>query len=161
MKNPPRGLQATLWRAPIALYKLGLGWVFGQRFMLLTHTGRKSGLPRQAVIEVVHHDPDSDTWYAASGFGEKSHWFQNITANPNVTIQIGTRRLPAVAERLPHPEAEAILHRYAQTHPTALRELSRIVGLDYDGSEASLRHLAEMLPVIAFRSNVQDADEHR
>ncbi|MEO3798211.1 hypothetical protein ABGB14_49135 [Nonomuraea sp. B10E15] len=35
--------------------------------MLLTHTGRVSGLPRQSVIEVVEHG-----YVAASGFDVKA-----------------------------------------------------------------------------------------
>ncbi len=74
-KNPPRGLAALPWRLPILLYKAHLGWLPGERFMLLRHTGRKSGLPSQAVIEVAHHNPAENIDYAASGFGEKSDWF--------------------------------------------------------------------------------------
>ena len=48
----PRGLACLAFRLPIGLYRLRLGWLLGDR-LLLTHIGRKSGLPRQAVIEVV------------------------------------------------------------------------------------------------------------
>ncbi len=150
MKKPPRGLAAIPWRLPIWLYRLHLGWLLGQRFMLLTHIGRKSGLPRQAVIEVVHHDPQTRTWYAASGFGEKSHWYRNIMKTPQVTLQIGRRTVRATARRLDTATAEAILRKYAQKHPAALRELGKIIGLPYDGTPESLHHMAETLPVIAF-----------
>ncbi len=150
MRTPPRGLQAKLWRFPITLYKIGLGWLFGQRFMLLTHTGRKSGLQRQAVIEVVHHDADSDTWYAASGFGEKSHWYRNIMVNPQVELQIGRQRFAAQARRVSVDEAEKALAVYARKHPTALKQLSQFMGIPFDGTPQGLRHLAETLPIIAF-----------
>lgn len=48
----PRGLLRLGFRLPIWLYRLNLGWILGERFLLLTHTGRKSGLVRQTVIEV-------------------------------------------------------------------------------------------------------------
>lgn len=32
-RRPPRGFQRLLWRAPIWLYRLGLGWLLGHRFL--------------------------------------------------------------------------------------------------------------------------------
>ena len=59
----PHGLLRFGLRLPIWLYRLHLGWLFGNRFLLLTHIGRKSGLPRQTVIEVVKHDKESDRFF--------------------------------------------------------------------------------------------------
>ncbi|RME86966.1 MAG: DUF385 domain-containing protein, partial [Anaerolineae bacterium] len=100
---------------------------------------------------VVHHDPETNTYYAASGFGERSHWFRNIMKTPQVTIQVGRRKMRAVAERLSVEEGEAVLRQYAQKHPAALRELSRFMGVPYDGTPESLRRMAGLIPVIAFR----------
>lgn len=36
----PRGLLRLLLRAPVALYRLRLGWLLGGRVLLLSHTGR-------------------------------------------------------------------------------------------------------------------------
>ena len=50
LARPPRTrLRRALFRAPIWLYRLGLGGLLGGRFLLLTHTGRTSGRPRQVV----------------------------------------------------------------------------------------------------------------
>jgi hypothetical protein len=68
--QPPRGLARLAWRAPIWFYRLGLGGLLGQRFVLLNHIGRRSGQPRQAVVEVVRHDKRTGTYIVASGFGE-------------------------------------------------------------------------------------------
>lgn len=35
--HPPRGLSRLLYRLPIGLFRLGLGWIFGNHFLLLTH----------------------------------------------------------------------------------------------------------------------------
>jgi len=42
-----------LMRAPIGLYRAGLGFVFDRRLMMLEHTGCSSGEPRYVVLEVV------------------------------------------------------------------------------------------------------------
>ena len=40
LARPPRTrLRRALFRAPIWLYRLGLGGLLGGRFLLLTHTG--------------------------------------------------------------------------------------------------------------------------
>ena len=147
---PPRGWKAKLWRAPIWFYRLGLGGLFGKRFLLLNHIGRVSGQPRQAVIEVVKIDAQSDIFYSVSGFGEKAHWFQNIMHTPQVDIQVGNRKMSAQAKRLSLEGGEAILQEYAQKHPAALRELSKILNLPYDGNPESVSEMAKVLPVVAF-----------
>jgi deazaflavin-dependent oxidoreductase (nitroreductase family) len=156
LPKPPRGWQASLWRLPIWFYRLGLGWVLGKRFLLLTHTGRVSGQARQAVIEVVRQDPRTNTYYAVSGFGEKAQWFQNIMETPQVCIQVWSRKSSALAERLPFEEGESILQEYARQHPTALREISRLLKIPYDGSPESISAIAMVLPVVAFHIEAGD-----
>src|SRR5437899_3609544 len=75
MERPaPTGLLRLCLRLPIWLYRLRCGWVLNSRFLLLTHSGRRSGLPRQTVLEVVHYDRATETYVIASGWGEKPDW---------------------------------------------------------------------------------------
>jgi deazaflavin-dependent oxidoreductase (nitroreductase family) len=150
--SPPRGLARLAFRLPIWLYRLRLGWLLGDRLLLLTHIGRKSGQPRQAVIEVARHDRASDTFIIASGWGEGTDWFRNLQKNPNVVVQSGARRLEAVAERLPLDAAADELCSYAQRHPRAFRILTkRLIGQALDGSAESCRRLAADVPMVALR----------
>ncbi len=147
LRQPPRGWKAFFWRAPIFFYRIGLGWILGERFLLLNHIGLKSRLPRQAVLEVVHQNEEA--YFIVSGFGEKSQWFKNLMHTPEVNIQVGRKKMAAQAERLPIPEAFKIFHNYAEAHPRALRELSRLIGISYNGSEEDLQNMANLLPVLA------------
>jgi deazaflavin-dependent oxidoreductase (nitroreductase family) len=149
--RPPRGWKRIPWRLPIWLYRARLGWLLGGRFLLLTHIGRRTGLPRYAVLEVIRRDPQTDTYYVSSGFGEKSDWFRNIQETPQVTVQIGRRKMSAVAARLPLEEAERELLDYARRHPRALRSLARILGYQIQNTDEDVRALARVLPVVAFR----------
>ena len=149
--QPPQGLSRIMWRLPILLYKVHLGWLLGDRFLLLIHIGRVSGETRQAVLEVIRHDKAEIVYYVASGFGEKSDWFRNLQKNPKVTIQVGKHRMDVQAERLPQEEAEREFLDYASRHPTAIKNLAGMLGYQLDGSESSLRALAEVMPVVAFR----------
>jgi deazaflavin-dependent oxidoreductase (nitroreductase family) len=153
LPQPPRGWKAKLWRAPIWFYRIGLGGLFGKRFLLLTHIGRKSGQPRQAVVEVVDFDAKNNIYFAVSGFGEKAQWFQNIMHTPQVKIQVGRHAMSARAERLSLEDRENILIDYSQDHPIALRELSKMLNIPYDGSPESISEMAKVLPMVAFHVN--------
>ncbi len=153
--DPPRGIKAIPWRLPIWIYRLKLGGLLGRRMLLLTHTGRVSGQPRTAVLEVIKYDQENNTPYVASGFGEKSQWFQNITKTPEVSIQIGHKHFLAIAERLPVDEAENIFRDYHARNPNAIKNLSKIIGYQVGDSEEEITKLMRMIPVVAFRPKEQ------
>lgn len=136
-------------RAPIWLYRLGLGWLLGTRFLLLGHTGRKSGKPRQVVLEVVKYEPASGRAYVASGFGRKSDWYLNVKANPQVEVQVWNHRFQARAEELSEADSESLLLEYGSAHPGALRMLNSLLGYDLQPGEQGIRELAHRLPLIA------------
>ena len=137
---------------PIWLYRLRLGWILGQRFLLLTHTGRKSGLPRETVLEVVDHDETEDVYFIASGWGERSQWFRNIQKTPEVVVRVGTRSFQATAKRLVQEDAANVLARYAERHPSAFRTLSKtMVGEALGGTKEECLRVAQSVPLIALR----------
>jgi deazaflavin-dependent oxidoreductase (nitroreductase family) len=138
-------------RIPIYLYTAGLGRLFGTRFLVLTHTGRKSGLPRKVALEIVRHDESGDTYFVASGWGEEADWYRNIIKNPEVVIHAGARRLPGIAQRLPSECAEEEILTYARRYPTAIKSLARIMGYKVDGTDEGYRALGRKLPIIALR----------
>jgi deazaflavin-dependent oxidoreductase (nitroreductase family) len=135
----------VLLSAPLLLYRLGLGWVLGQRFLRITHKGRKTGRRHRTVVEVIKADPEAGVYYVASGWGATSQWFRNVTADPRVHITVGRRKFKAEAERLSIEDAERILREYRQRHSIAAKGLGRIFGTD-DPHE-----IAQVVPVVAFR----------
>ncbi|MFG1752085.1 nitroreductase family deazaflavin-dependent oxidoreductase [Streptosporangium sandarakinum] len=145
---PPTGLRRKLWRLPIPLYRLGLGALLGHRVMLLTHTGRVSGLPRQAVIEVVEHDEHG--YVAASGFGVKADWYRNVMASPEVTIQVGGHVHHVTAVPLPAGAGPDIMARYASRHPAAARRLCKLMGYAVDESQEDYREVGKHIPFVRF-----------
>ncbi len=142
-RQPPRGLLRLLLRAPIWFYRLRLGWLLGGRFLLLLHTGRRTGLRRQAVLEVVDYDPAADVYTVAVGFGRRSDWYQNIRVRPQVVLQVGRRRVAAIAHPLDPAAGGAVMAGYARRYPLAARLLTRLLGHDVDGSPDSYRRLGE------------------
>lgn len=149
-RRPGKALRFGL-RLPVWLYRLRLGWLLGNRFLLLTHIGRKSGQPRQTVIEVVGHDKETDTYYVVSGWGKKSDWYQNLLKLPLTTIHVNRRHFRAMAEFIPSEKAIKVLEAYAREHPLAFRELSGLfLGERMEPGSDAARTLAEKMPMVAF-----------
>lgn len=153
--SPPRGLMRFVLRLPVVLYRLRLGWVLGERFLMLNHIGRKTGQLRKTVVEVI--GIDNGTYYIASGWGYKSNWYQNLLAHPDTTIQIGRKKLEVHAETLPADQGTQILMDYREHHPVAASELSRILGFNLrETPPDKLRAIVQAsLPVVALRSQAR------
>lgn len=145
---PPRGWSRLLWRLPIQLYRMRLGWLLGGRFMLLFHTGRVSGRQRRAVIEVIVHDAAGRT--AASGFGARSDWYRNLVAAPEATIQVRGRRIPVTAVLLDADAGEEVMAAYSRRHPGAAKRLCALMGFGVDGGEADYREVGRRIPFVRF-----------
>ncbi len=122
-----------LARAPIGLYRAGMGFVFGSRMLMLEHIGRKSGQRRYVVLEVIGHETPN-SYLIASGFGESAQWFRNVMAEPRVRISTGRRRsIPAQARRMTTAEADAALSIYIERHPRAWKTLKGAIAGGFDG----------------------------
>ncbi len=122
-----------LARAPIGVYRAGMGFVFGSRMLMLEHIGRKSGQRRYVVLEVIGH-ATPDSYLIVSGFGESAQWFRNVMAEPHVRISTGRRKsIPAQARRMTAAEADAALSTYIARHPRAWKTLKGIVEASLGG----------------------------
>lgn len=130
MTNKPSRWQRFFFRLPLWFYRWHLGWILGGRFLLLNHIGRKSNLPRQTVLEVVHHQADPLCYWVASGFGKKADWYRNLQATPSVTIQVGQKKWQTTAVFLSDTESGQMMRQYAQQNPKAAQAICRFLGAD-------------------------------
>jgi deazaflavin-dependent oxidoreductase (nitroreductase family) len=139
----------------VYLYRSHLGRLLGNRFLLLTHIGRHSGLRRQTVLEVIEYRKEGPEAVVMSGFGRNSNWLRNIEANHNEEVTIGSRHFLSSHRFLSENEAIDVFRNYEQRNrflvPVVVWVLSRLLGWRYYGSEASRRRLANQLPLLAFR----------
>jgi deazaflavin-dependent oxidoreductase (nitroreductase family) len=97
----------------IGLFRLGLGWAVniwpkvGGRIMVITHTGRKSGLRRRTP---VNYAPIDGEVYCTAGFGAISDWYRNILANPEVEVWLPQEWRRGIAEDVSqHPRRIPLL----------------------------------------------------
>jgi deazaflavin-dependent oxidoreductase (nitroreductase family) len=133
-------------RAPIAVYRARLGFVFGSRLLMLEHTGRKTGTRRYVVLEIIDQ-PRPGHYIVASGFGTQAQWFRNVRASPLVRVWIGGRPPePATARPLGSDETAAALTAYAARHPRAWAALKPVfeatLGARIDSLHTSLPMIA-------------------
>ncbi len=157
---PPSGPLRLLLRAPIVLYRCRLGWMFGRRLLMLTHTGRKSGRKRHTVLEVVRRDDARGIFIVCSGWGRNAQWFQNILADPLVWVTAGPRPLPKQAQQLPPADAEREFRAYAARFPRNIRILSRLfLGRAFSGGDEDFAALSHDHPLVELSPRTQGARE--
>jgi deazaflavin-dependent oxidoreductase (nitroreductase family) len=136
-------LMKWFMRAPVALYRLGLGRLMTRRMLLLSHIGRKSGLTRQTVLEVVESNGENPV--IVSGFGSKSDWYKNVLAHPEVRVNWAGDRFTAFARRLDGSDAAAVFERYRRDHPKAAAAIGNRLGI---AIEDSPQDAAAKMPVL-------------
>jgi deazaflavin-dependent oxidoreductase (nitroreductase family) len=89
----------------------------GVHTLLLTTTGRKSGLPRE---QPMIYGVDGDRYIViASQGGAPSHpaWYLNLIEQPEVDVQVGRDRFAARARAAEHDERERLWKLMAEVWP--------------------------------------------
>lgn len=153
-----RGVKRAVLRLPVWLYRARMGWLLGGRFLLLTHTGRKTGLLRHTVVEVIRHDRQSDTYFVVAAWGERSDRLRNVRKTPRVQVTVGRRRLTCTATPLTPEETARELRAYMSRHRVAARVLVRLFALLGLPAERDPEALARTMVVVAIRPTA-GADE--
>ncbi len=124
------------------LYAMGLGPVIGRFILLLTTTGRKSGLQRVTPLQYEKIDAD---YYVGAARGLKADWVRNLQSHPCVEVRVGARRLQATAEVVTDPGRFAdFLEVRLQRHPWMIGLImQKAHGLPRRPSRAQLEELAK------------------
>lgn len=143
------------FRLPDLLYRHGLGWVLGRRFLRLLHVGRRTGTRHATVLEVVRHDPRRAEFVVVSGFGPHADWLRNVEAGNTVEGTVGRHTFVADHRRLDREEAFAVMADYERRNrligPVVRRALSWLLGWRYDASALARWRLVDQLPMVALR----------
>lgn len=84
MRYPDSQWRKLLFKAPLILWRLGLGPIMGYHVLVITTVGRKTGLPRHTMTE--YHTMEGKI-YVPCAFGTQADWYKNMQANPYVTVQ--------------------------------------------------------------------------
>ncbi|MFZ5857146.1 MAG: nitroreductase/quinone reductase family protein [Chloroflexota bacterium] len=134
------------------LYALGLGPLIGRIILLLTTTGRKSGLKR---VTPLQYEKIGDDYYLGAARGRKADWVRNIQSDPRVEIRVGAKRLEGQAEVVTDPSRFAdFLEVRLQRHPHMIGLImEKAHGLPRRPSREQLEGLAAEEAVVIVHPN--------
>lgn len=143
----PQGILRHLLRAPLLGYRLGLGSLLDMIFvMVLVSRGRKSGKPRYTPIEYRRH---GSKIYVVSAWGSRPQWYQNIMANPVVTVQLGRRAYDANARVVDNPaEALRALYLFRRIAPARYDAVMRRLIKDDSVNARTLPDLSHQFTIV-------------
>ncbi len=124
------------------LYALGLGPLIGKIILLLTTTGRKTGLKHVTPLQYEEID---GKYYLGSARGLKADWVRNILANPQVEVRVKSMNFHGRAEVVTDPFRMAdFVEVRLQRHPLIIGMImQRAHGLPKRPSREQLERLAE------------------
>ncbi|MGD2027991.1 MAG: nitroreductase/quinone reductase family protein [Anaerolineales bacterium] len=111
---------------PQTAYKIGLGPLIGKVVLLLTTTGRKTGLAR---VTPLQYEVIDGVYHIGAVFGLEADWVRNIQANPQVEVRVKNRCFKGTAEVVSEPEAVADFIQYRlEKHPRLIGVIMTLDG---------------------------------
>jgi deazaflavin-dependent oxidoreductase (nitroreductase family) len=151
LRRSPGRLAVAVFRMPLRAYQHNAGWLFDHIFLLLVHTGRKTGEPHSTVAMVLRYDPLTREAVVCSAWGPHTDWIRNLRAGPAVQVQIGRNSYTPQHRFLSEDESLAVVAQFRRHHPWRLRLLSAILGLgDLHNGEIA-RQFVQTHPFVALR----------
>ena len=97
--------------------EVGHEWRPGVYTLILTTTGRRSGEPRATPLIYGTHDGALLVVASKGGSDEPPAWYRNLTANPDVEVQVGPDRFRARARTAGPDEKPALWREMAGIWP--------------------------------------------
>jgi deazaflavin-dependent oxidoreductase (nitroreductase family) len=124
------------------LYAIGLGPLVGKIILLLTTTGRKTGLKRVTPLQYEEID---GKYYLGAARGLKADWVCNIQANPQVEVRVKSLTFQGQAEVVTDPcQMADFVEVRLQRHPFIIGLImQKAHGLPKRPSREQLERLAE------------------
>jgi deazaflavin-dependent oxidoreductase (nitroreductase family) len=133
------------------MYRRGWGWLLGDTFLLLVHTGRKTGKRYSTVAMVLRYDPRTHEAVICSAWGKDADWIRNLQARPALQVQIGRDSFTPQHRFLSEDEGLAVVAEFRRQHPHRSRLLASILGWGDLGSDAVARDFVSARPFVSLR----------
>jgi deazaflavin-dependent oxidoreductase (nitroreductase family) len=151
LSNRKGFVSRLIFRLPLVMYRLGLGWVLGHQFLVLTDVGRRSGRVHQTVLKVLHYDPLTRECVVASAWGHQTDWYRNIQPRPAVAVQIARDWYVPTQRAVGPDEAFAFFNDWMRRQRLFARVMLGQIGQRIDLPAPELRALVDSFPLVAFR----------
>jgi len=134
------------------LYAIGLGPLIGRIILLLTTTGRRSGLKR---VTPLQYEEINGIYHLGSARGLNADWVRNIQADPRVEVRVKSDRFTANAEVVTDPARIAdFMEVRLQRHPFMIGLImQKAHGLPKHPDRQQLERLAEKEALVVIHLN--------
>ncbi len=93
------------------------GYFAGQQLLLLTTTGSRTGKPRTSVVTYTRDGDRIIVVASKSGAPTNPAWFDNLVADPVVTIEMDKRTFRARATVAEGAERQRLWDQHVAVHP--------------------------------------------
>ena len=152
LRRRPGRLALALFRMPLRAYRHdAAGVLLGRTFLQLTHVGRKTGQPHNAVAMVLTYDETSREAVTCAAWGPETDWIRNLRAGPAVEVRLGRESFVPKHRFLSDDEAFDVVTRFRRQHPHRLRLISSILGWGDLRDDARIWRFVQTHPYVAFR----------
>jgi deazaflavin-dependent oxidoreductase (nitroreductase family) len=145
-KRLPKPILKVIHFPPQFAYSIGLSPVLGKYVLLLTTIGRSSGKKR--VTPLQYEEIDGKI-YLGSAFGKRADWVKNILANPEVDVQIKSRKFSGNAVVIDDPGQIIyfLLIRYGR-HPKMIGRILKSEGIPIPPTPQDLKEYAKGMAMV-------------
>jgi deazaflavin-dependent oxidoreductase (nitroreductase family) len=115
--------------------------------LLLTNTGRKTGLSRVTPLQFEHVN---GIYYVASARGVNADWYRNILVDQEVQVEVAGEQFAAKAEPITDPARIAdFLEIRLERHPRMIRAMLRLEGMPPKFTRSELEEFSREKALIA------------
>jgi deazaflavin-dependent oxidoreductase (nitroreductase family) len=93
------------------------GPMAGRPLMILTTTGARSGEPREAIITYTREGDKYVVAASKSAAPTNPHWYHNLRANPEATVEAGGEKFTVRATEVNGAERDRLYAQHAEERP--------------------------------------------
>jgi deazaflavin-dependent oxidoreductase (nitroreductase family) len=110
-------LQRLFMKGHVALYRRTGGKVGGgEHLLILTTTGRKSGVKRDTPLFFFRDGEHLIIIASAGGAPKHPTWWLNLQGNPQASVQVGARVIPVISQQAEGEERQRIWSIIAENY---------------------------------------------
>jgi len=149
LRRKPGRLALAVFRMPLRAYRHDAGWLLGHTFLLLVHTGHKTGQPHSMVAMVLRYDRGTREAVICSGWGPDADWVRNLRAGPAVRVQLGRESYTPEHRFLSEDESFEVVVQFRREHPWRMRLISTILGWGDLRDDDTTREFTRTHPFVA------------
>jgi hypothetical protein len=144
-----RGIWRIFHWVSVFLFRLGLGGLAGERYLLLEYKTGEAGGIRRVLLEIIRYDPCVEVLYVVPAFGAGVKWIAYVKKHPDVRINARGKAHFALGVVLNRDRSAAEVLDFAHRNPELILTLARSVfGSQLGEKKEELLELANNLPVV-------------